>query len=85
MKFRDYIYSKTKLKAFFDANDIADGHQFEQEIKKHIDHSAFVLYLIQMNMPIENGVEKKLLLQRGIDVLSLALWKNKRENNEVSP
>lgn len=44
MKFRDYIYSKTKLKAFFDANDIADGHQFEQEIKKHIDHSAFVLF-----------------------------------------
>ena len=44
MKFRDYIYSNTKLKAFFDANDIADGHQFEQEIKKHINHSAFVLF-----------------------------------------
>ena len=44
IKFRDHIYSNTKLKAFFDANDIADGHQFEQEIKKHIDHSAFVIF-----------------------------------------
>lgn len=44
IQFRDHIYSNTKLKAFFDANDIADGHQFEQEIKKHIDHSAFVIF-----------------------------------------
>jgi len=44
IEFRDYIYSKTKLKAFFDANDIADGHHFEQEITKHIDHSAFVIF-----------------------------------------
>tara|TARA_R110002020_G_scaffold185364_2_gene382921 strand:- start:369 stop:1547 length:1179 start_codon:yes stop_codon:yes gene_type:complete len=44
IQFRDYIYSKTKLKAFFDANDIADGHQFEKEIKRHIDHSAFVIF-----------------------------------------
>ena len=44
IQFRDHIDSNTKLKAFFDANDIADGHQFEQEIKKHIDHSAFVIF-----------------------------------------
>lgn len=44
IQFRNYIYSKTKLKAFFDANDIADGHQFEQEIIKNIDHSAFVIF-----------------------------------------
>lgn len=44
IKFRNHIYSNTKLKAFFDANDIADGHQFEQEITKHIDHSAFVIF-----------------------------------------
>jgi hypothetical protein len=44
IQFRDYIYSNTKLKAFFDANDIADGHKFEQEIKRHIDHSAFVIF-----------------------------------------
>ncbi|QYA25596.1 toll/interleukin-1 receptor domain-containing protein [Gramella sp. MT6] len=44
LKFRNHIYSNTKLKAFFDANDIADGHQFENEIKRHIDHSAFVIF-----------------------------------------
>jgi TIR domain-containing protein len=44
IQFRDHIYSSTKLKAFFDTNDIADGHQFEQEIKKNIDHSAFVIF-----------------------------------------
>lgn len=44
IQFRNHIYSNTKLKAFFDANDIADGHQFEQEIKKHIDNSAFVIF-----------------------------------------
>jgi len=44
IQFRNHIYSNTKLKAFFDANDIADGHQFEQEITKHIDHSAFVIF-----------------------------------------
>ncbi|NKI30778.1 toll/interleukin-1 receptor domain-containing protein [Croceivirga thetidis] len=42
--FRNYIYGNTKLKAFFDANDIADGHYFEQEIKKNIDHSAFIIF-----------------------------------------
>lgn len=44
IQFRNHIYSNTKLKAFFDANDIADGHKFEQEITKHIDHSAFVIF-----------------------------------------
>lgn len=44
IQFRNHIYGSTKLKAFFDANDIADGHQFEQEIKRHIDHSAFVIF-----------------------------------------
>lgn len=44
IKFRNHIYSNTKLKAFFDANDIADGHQFEKEIQKHIDHSAFIIF-----------------------------------------
>jgi len=43
-KFKNHIYGKTKLIAFFDANDIADGHNFEQEIKKHINSSAFVIF-----------------------------------------
>lgn len=44
LSFRDYINSNTKLKAFFDANDIADGHHFEKEIKTNIDNSAFIIF-----------------------------------------
>lgn len=44
LSFRDYIYSNTKLKAFFDANDIADGHHFEKEINDNIDNSAFIIF-----------------------------------------
>lgn len=44
LSFRDYIYSNTKLKAFFDANDIAHGHHFEKEIKANIDNSAFIVF-----------------------------------------
>lgn len=43
IQFRNYVYSNTKLKAFFDTNDIADGHNFEQEIEKNINRSAFVI------------------------------------------
>ena len=44
LSFKDHIYSNTKLKAFFDANDIADGHHFEKEIKANIDNSAFIIF-----------------------------------------
>ncbi|MCK8479074.1 toll/interleukin-1 receptor domain-containing protein [Psychroserpens algicola] len=43
-EFKSHIDSETKLKTFFDANDIADGHQFEKEIKTHINSSAFVIF-----------------------------------------
>lgn len=40
---RDYINSKTKLSAFFDANDILDGLDFEETILKNVGSSFFVL------------------------------------------
>ncbi len=44
--FRDYIESNTKLNTFFDANDIADGYNFEQQIKNSIsDNVAVVVFL----------------------------------------
>jgi len=44
--FRDYITSSTKLKTFFDANDIADGYEFEMQIKNNIieDNTALVVF-----------------------------------------
>jgi hypothetical protein len=43
-KFRDYIESNTKLNTFFDANDIADGHNFEQQIKASAENSALIVF-----------------------------------------
>lgn len=44
MKFRDYINSQTQLKTFFDANDIAFGSHFGDEIKKAASESALVVF-----------------------------------------
>ena len=44
LKFRDYINSETQLKTFFDANDIAYGSNFGEEIKKAITDSALVVF-----------------------------------------
>jgi hypothetical protein len=43
--FRDFIQSNTKLKTFFDVNDIADAADFEEEIVQNLNHSAIVVFL----------------------------------------
>lgn len=44
IKFRDYINSQTQLKTFFDANDIAYGSNFGEEIKRAASESALVVF-----------------------------------------
>ena len=44
MDFRNYIRSETKLNSFFDANDIADGYDFEKEIAGGIKNSVLVVF-----------------------------------------
>lgn len=44
IKFRDYINSQTQLKTFFDANDIAYGSNFGDEIKSAASESALVVF-----------------------------------------
>jgi hypothetical protein len=44
MDFRNYIRSETKLSSFFDANDIANGYDFEQEITAGVKNSALVVF-----------------------------------------
>lgn len=44
IRFRDYINSQTQLKTFFDANDIALGYDFGQEIKRFVNESALVVF-----------------------------------------
>ena len=42
--FRKYINCKTQLKTFFDANDIAYGYNFGDEIKRAAGNSALVVF-----------------------------------------
>lgn len=42
--FRDFINSETQLKTFFDANDIAYGSDFGEEIRKAVGESALVAF-----------------------------------------
>lgn len=44
IKFRDFIRSNTKLSTFFDVNDIADGHDFAQQISGNIDNSGVLVF-----------------------------------------
>lgn len=44
ISFRDFINSETQLKTFFDANDIAYGSNFGDEIKKSVGESALVAF-----------------------------------------
>lgn len=44
-EFRDYVQSQTKLKTFFDVNDIADAEDFELAIKRSLKNSAIVVFL----------------------------------------
>lgn len=42
--FRDHIESNSKLDTFFDTNDIADGHIFDEQIKKNLENSAVIIF-----------------------------------------
>lgn len=42
--FRNFINAETQLKTFFDANDIAYGSNFGDEIKKAVNESALVAF-----------------------------------------
>lgn len=41
---RDFIERNTKLDNFFDANDIADGHEFAKQIKNNLNNSALIVF-----------------------------------------
>jgi hypothetical protein len=44
--FRNHVQAQTKLNTFFDANDIADGYKFDEQIKSAIEngHAALVVF-----------------------------------------
>ena len=44
MDFRDYVRAETKLNSFFDANDIANGYDFEDEISGGVKNAVLVVF-----------------------------------------
>lgn len=44
MDFKNYIQNNSKLNTFFDTYDIADGYDFEKQIKKNLKNSAVVVF-----------------------------------------
>ncbi|MEP6465238.1 MAG: toll/interleukin-1 receptor domain-containing protein [Parafilimonas sp.] len=44
MDFRDYVRAQTKLNSFFDANDIANGYDFEKQITDGVKNSVLVVF-----------------------------------------
>lgn len=44
IEYRNYIRAETKLSSFFDANDIANGYDFEKEIAGGVKNSALVVF-----------------------------------------
>lgn len=43
-EFRSHIENNLKLNTFFDANDIADGYDFEMQIKANLKESAVIVF-----------------------------------------
>lgn len=44
LDFKNYIQNNSKLNTFFDAYDIADGYDFDTQIKRHLKNSAVVVF-----------------------------------------
>lgn len=44
LEFKNYIQNNSKLKTFFDAYDIADGYDFDTQIKNNLKNSAVVVF-----------------------------------------
>ncbi len=40
---RQFLFSDTKLRSFFDVNDILDGYQFDQQIKENVKESLILV------------------------------------------
>lgn len=49
IEFRDYIRSKTKLDSFFDASDILDGQDFENQIRNNAAGELSLLVILNSN------------------------------------
>lgn len=74
LEFRDYIRSKTKLDSFFDANDILDGQNFEEQIRANAEGEASLLVILNSNTYSEREwCQKEVLFAKQNKVPTIAV------------
>lgn len=73
-EFRDYIRSKTKLDSFFDASDILDGQNFEEQIRSNSEGEASLLVILNSNTYSEREwCQKEVLFAKQNKVPTIAV------------
>lgn len=74
IEFRDYIRSKTKLDSFFDASDILDGENFEQQLNANATSEASLLVILNSNTYSEREwCQKEVLYAKKSKVPTIAV------------
>ncbi len=74
MEFRDYIRSKTKIDSFFDANDILDGQDFEDQIKSNAAGETSLLVMLNSNTYSEREwCQKEVLYAKSNKIPAIAV------------
>lgn len=74
IEFRDYIRSKTKFDSFFDASDILDGQDFENQIKNSIIGEQSLLVILNSNTYSEREwCQKEVLFAKNRKIPTIAV------------
>lgn len=74
IEFRDYIRSKTKFDSFFDASDILDGQDFENQIKNSVIGEQSLLVILNSNTYSEREwCQKEVLFAKNRKIPAIAV------------
>ena len=74
IEFRDYIRTKTKMDSFFDASDILDGQDFENQIKSNAAEERSLLVMLNSNTYSEREwCQKEVLYAKNDKIPAIAV------------
>jgi len=74
IEFRDYIRSKTKIDSYFDASDILDGQDFENQIKSNATGEMSLLVILNSNTYSEREwCQKEVLYAKSNKIPAIAV------------
>lgn len=74
IQFRDYIRIKTKIDSFFDASDILDGQDFENQIRNNVVGERSLLVILNSNTYSEREwCQKEVLFAKSKKIPTIAV------------